>query len=103
MRNTTNRVVLGKKISDKDESSLNALPLDIADEEIESISNNSCAGQKSLESPNSSPLLQMQSIGPYNRKVRTDSYDIDNIVIPYSVAASTRVEKLQYKEIQTPK
>lgn len=34
---------------------------------------------------------------------RRTSYDIDNIVIPYSMAASTRVEKLQYKEIQTPK
>lgn len=32
-----------------------------------------------------------------------NSYDIDNIVIPYSVAASTRVELLPYKEIPTPK
>ncbi|KAK7072624.1 PEHE, partial [Halocaridina rubra] len=32
-----------------------------------------------------------------------NSYDIDNIVIPYSMAASTRVEKLEYKEIPTPK
>ena len=31
------------------------------------------------------------------------AYDINNIVIPYSMAASTRVEKLQYKEIITPK
>lgn len=31
------------------------------------------------------------------------SYDIDNIVIPYSMAATTRVEKLEYKEIPTPK
>ncbi|XP_011304270.1 KAT8 regulatory NSL complex subunit 1 [Fopius arisanus] len=34
---------------------------------------------------------------------RRNSYDIDNIVIPYSVAASARLEKLQYKEILTPK
>ncbi|KAI5706902.1 hypothetical protein M8J76_014106 [Diaphorina citri] len=34
---------------------------------------------------------------------RESSYDIDNIVIPYSVAATTRVEVLQYKEIPTPK
>lgn len=34
---------------------------------------------------------------------RRTSYDIDNIVIPYSMAATTRVERLQYKEIQTPK
>lgn len=32
-----------------------------------------------------------------------NSYDIDNIVIPYSVAAATRVEILPYKEIPTPK
>jgi KAT8 regulatory NSL complex subunit 1 len=31
------------------------------------------------------------------------NFDIDNIVIPYSVAASTRVEVLSYKEIPTPK
>ncbi|GBP34770.1 KAT8 regulatory NSL complex subunit 1 [Eumeta japonica] len=31
------------------------------------------------------------------------SYDIDNIVIPQSVAASTRPEILHYKEIVTPK
>ncbi|KAG8226010.1 hypothetical protein J437_LFUL015936 [Ladona fulva] len=38
-----------------------------------------------------------------SRRKRENSYDIDNIVIPYSVAASTRVEKLPYKEILTPK
>lgn len=38
------------------------------------------------------------------RKRRGESaYDINNIVIPYSMASSTRVEKLQYKEIVTPK
>ncbi|KAG9474431.1 hypothetical protein GDO78_004634 [Eleutherodactylus coqui] len=36
------------------------------------------------------------------RRVET-SYDIDNIVIPMSVAATTRVERLQYKEILTPR
>ncbi|XP_041372074.1 KAT8 regulatory NSL complex subunit 1-like isoform X2 [Gigantopelta aegis] len=36
------------------------------------------------------------------RRGETD-YDINNIVIPYSIAAATRVEKLQYKEIVTPK
>ncbi|XP_018430254.1 PREDICTED: KAT8 regulatory NSL complex subunit 1-like [Nanorana parkeri] len=35
------------------------------------------------------------------RRMET-SYDIDNIVIPMSVAATTRVERLQYKEILTP-
>lgn len=38
------------------------------------------------------------------RKRRLESaYDIDNIVIPYSIASSTRVVKLEYKEIVTPK
>ena len=38
------------------------------------------------------------------KRRRLDSeYDINNIVIPYSMAASTRVERLQYKEIQTPR
>ena len=34
---------------------------------------------------------------------RTSAYDIDDIVIPYQLAAATRVEKLQYKEIDTPR
>ncbi|VEN51595.1 unnamed protein product [Callosobruchus maculatus] len=59
--------------------------------------------RKSSDSPSSSPLLHMQTISGYNKRNRVQSYDIDNIVIPYSVAASTRVEKLQYKEILTPK
>jgi len=33
---------------------------------------------------------------------RRESFDIDNIVIPYSIAAATRVEKLNYKEIIIP-
>lgn len=75
------------------------------DEEIESIGNSSNAGtsNSAVQSPSTSPLLHMQAISGYNRKNRSNSYDIDNIVIPYSVAASTRVEKLQYKEILTPK
>lgn len=32
----------------------------------------------------------------------TPLFDIDNIVIPYSIASSTRLEKLEYKEIITP-
>ncbi|XP_078280748.1 KAT8 regulatory NSL complex subunit 1-like [Rhinoraja longicauda] len=37
------------------------------------------------------------------RKRRGESsFDINNIVIPMSIAATTRVEKLQYKEILTP-
>lgn len=39
-----------------------------------------------------------------SRRRRGESaFDINNIVIPYSMAAATRVERLQYKEILTPK
>ncbi|XP_060104225.1 KAT8 regulatory NSL complex subunit 1-like [Heteronotia binoei] len=39
---------------------------------------------------------------PAKKKKVESSYDINNIVIPMSMAAATRVEKLQYKEILTP-
>ncbi|XP_013918201.1 PREDICTED: KAT8 regulatory NSL complex subunit 1 isoform X1 [Thamnophis sirtalis] len=39
---------------------------------------------------------------PPRRRRGESSFDINNIVIPMSVAATTRVEKLQYKEILTP-
>ncbi|XP_038847466.1 KAT8 regulatory NSL complex subunit 1 [Salvelinus namaycush] len=39
---------------------------------------------------------------PIRRRRGESSFDINNIVIPMSVAATTRVEKLQYKEIVTP-
>ncbi|XP_044275445.1 KAT8 regulatory NSL complex subunit 1-like isoform X2 [Varanus komodoensis] len=39
---------------------------------------------------------------PAKKKRVECSYDINNIVIPMSMAAATRVEKLQYKEILTP-
>ncbi|XP_050341950.1 serine-rich adhesin for platelets isoform X1 [Bactrocera neohumeralis] len=56
----------------------------------------------------SSPTHTSASVGnsnyhKYERSKNRTSYDIDNIVIPYSVAAATRVEILQYKEIPTPK
>ncbi|KAK9871203.1 hypothetical protein WA026_011484 [Henosepilachna vigintioctopunctata] len=93
-----------KRLSSSLRSSHHQSSNDGFDEELESISNNSGAASKSAGvSPRMSPLLQMQSISGLNRKNRISSYDIDNIVIPYSVAASTRVEKLQYKEILTPK
>ncbi|XP_002735250.2 KAT8 regulatory NSL complex subunit 1-like [Saccoglossus kowalevskii] len=44
------------------------------------------------------------SLQAYLKKRRGESaFDINNIVIPYSMASSTRVEKLKYKEILTPK
>lgn len=36
------------------------------------------------------------------RRSEQSAYDIDNIVIPFSIAATTRVEVLEYKEIMTP-
>ncbi|XP_053115767.1 KAT8 regulatory NSL complex subunit 1-like isoform X2 [Hemicordylus capensis] len=42
------------------------------------------------------------SVLPAKKKKVECSYDINNIVIPMSMAAATRVEKLQYKEILTP-
>ncbi|XP_069016119.1 KAT8 regulatory NSL complex subunit 1-like isoform X2 [Embiotoca jacksoni] len=63
--------------------------------------------QLSTSSENSTPLgASSQSIPstpqPIKRRRGESSFDINNIVIPMSVAATTRVEKLQYKEILTP-
>uniref|UniRef100_A0A8C4DIF1 PEHE domain-containing protein n=1 Tax=Dicentrarchus labrax TaxID=13489 RepID=A0A8C4DIF1_DICLA len=64
--------------------------------------------QLSTSSENSTPLgAGSQSIPstpqqPIKRRRGESSFDINNIVIPMSVAATTRVEKLQYKEILTP-
>ncbi|XP_042199291.1 KAT8 regulatory NSL complex subunit 1 [Callorhinchus milii] len=61
--------------------------------------------QLSTSSENSS-LSTSQGTGytpqPVRRRRGESSFDINNIVIPMSVAATTRVEKLQYKEILTP-
>ncbi|XP_061667233.1 KAT8 regulatory NSL complex subunit 1-like isoform X2 [Syngnathoides biaculeatus] len=54
------------------------------------------ARQLSASSDNAAPLQ------PVKRRRGESSFDINNIVIPMSVAATTRVEKLQYKEILTP-
>ncbi|GLV31630.1 non-specific lethal 1 [Carabus blaptoides fortunei] len=77
---------------------MHSLASESMDEEMEALGGVATAtGGDSSLTP--SPLSH---VVPYRRS-RVDSYDIDNIVIPYSVAASTRVEKLQYKEILTPK
>ncbi|KAA0705926.1 NSL complex subunit 1 [Triplophysa tibetana] len=68
-----------------------------------------------LNTPSHSPLTRQLSISESStplhfggnastiRRRRGESpFDINNIVIPMSVAATTRVEKLQYKEILTP-
>ncbi|NXC45139.1 KANL1 protein, partial [Penelope pileata] len=49
------------------------------------------------------PSLTLPFLSQQPRRRRGESsFDINNIVIPMSVAATTRVEKLQYKEILTP-
>ncbi|XP_061444016.1 KAT8 regulatory NSL complex subunit 1 isoform X2 [Rhineura floridana] len=64
--------------------------------------------QLSTSSENSIPSASTSSLGTSNasqqprRRRGESSFDINNIVIPMSVAATTRVEKLQYKEILTP-
>ncbi|XP_032285308.1 KAT8 regulatory NSL complex subunit 1 isoform X2 [Phoca vitulina] len=50
----------------------------------------------------SSPQVTASASQPVRRRRGESSFDINNIVIPMSVAATTRVEKLQYKEILTP-
>ncbi|XP_045345253.1 KAT8 regulatory NSL complex subunit 1 isoform X2 [Leopardus geoffroyi] len=50
----------------------------------------------------SSPQVTASTSQPVRRRRGESSFDINNIVIPMSVAATTRVEKLQYKEILTP-
>ncbi|XP_077595549.1 KAT8 regulatory NSL complex subunit 1-like [Stigmatopora nigra] len=61
-----------------------------------------------LHSPASRPPLTPSDVPPgtmlqpVRRRRGESSFDINNIVIPMSVAATTRVEKLQYKEIITP-
>ncbi|MCI4395308.1 hypothetical protein PGIGA_G00178900 [Pangasianodon gigas] len=55
----------------------------------------------SSESPTQPCSLTTTPQAQRKRRVES-SFDINNIVIPMSVAATTRVEKLQYKEILTP-
>ncbi|XP_002719504.3 KAT8 regulatory NSL complex subunit 1 isoform X1 [Oryctolagus cuniculus] len=50
----------------------------------------------------SSAQVTASTSQPVRRRRGESSFDINNIVIPMSVAATTRVEKLQYKEILTP-
>uniref|UniRef100_A0A8D0HUE8 PEHE domain-containing protein n=1 Tax=Sphenodon punctatus TaxID=8508 RepID=A0A8D0HUE8_SPHPU len=58
---------------------------------------------QSAPAPYTSQFLPAGSSSmPAKKKKVECSYDINNIVIPMSMAAATRVEKLQYKEILTP-
>ena len=52
----------------------------------------------------SSHPLTPTSLVKKKKGVTTPQYDINNIVIPYSIlSTTTRLEKLEYKEIITPK
>uniref|UniRef100_A0A8C1LC81 KAT8 regulatory NSL complex subunit 1a n=1 Tax=Cyprinus carpio TaxID=7962 RepID=A0A8C1LC81_CYPCA len=73
-----------------------------------------CPSLSSLHSSSTSPLTRQLSLPvesstplgnsvPIRRRRGDSPFDINNIVIPMSVAATTRVEKLQYKEILTPR
>ena len=55
--------------------------------------------------PGSGSDLTKSALGLSTASVnkRASQYDIDDIVIPYHIAAATRVEKLQVKEIDTPR
>ncbi|CAB4064244.1 PIGV [Lepeophtheirus salmonis] len=67
-------------------------------------------GTDDMDDLDSSPLPSPSISGDPNNRTwiehvkrrRESAYDIDNIVIPYSIAASTRVERIKYKEIITP-
>ncbi|CAH1390885.1 unnamed protein product [Nezara viridula] len=66
-------------------------------------------GSVRYPSPSPSPATTQHTATPISKdketikRKRENSYDIDNIVIPYSMASATRLEKLNYKEILTPK
>ncbi|KAH8311592.1 hypothetical protein KR044_007118 [Drosophila immigrans] len=81
---------------------------------INNIKHNNCSGDSTSRFPADSHWDQQQHSRRNSaefhghRNERTSErrrlvYDIDNIVIPYSMAAQTRVEILPYKEIPTPK
>jgi len=56
-----------------------------------------------LPSPSVSGLSNHEAMVEALRRKRETAFDIDNIVIPYSIAASARVEIIKYKEIDTPR
>ena len=65
-------------------------------------SNGSHHSEDPSKSGDSNSLKELKE-ATQKKRGRENAFDINNIVIPYSIAASTRVEKLVYKEIATPK
>ncbi|MCJ8732867.1 hypothetical protein PDJAM_G00216570 [Pangasius djambal] len=59
-------------------------------------------GTEDVLTPHHTNLHQRKSQFPIRRRNGESVYNINNIVVPMSLAASTTVEKLQYKDIPTP-
>ena len=99
-----NGKVIKKHNSPRSSTSQSAI-VESNDMEVESLTNSEPPLLEKCDSASVSPSPTIsQAMNNHQRRHRTvASYDINNIVIPYSIAASTRVEKLQYKEILTPK
>ncbi|CAB1328704.1 unnamed protein product [Coregonus sp. 'balchen'] len=58
--------------------------------------------EESLEDAVTPQTSHTHKQGPIRRRQGESVYNIDNIVIPMALAATTKVEKLQYKDIITP-
>ncbi|KAH9492408.1 hypothetical protein Btru_051040 [Bulinus truncatus] len=93
-RNKAARVLKRNHLDDDDD--LEALFL----EQEASVSN---IKENGLTCSSSQSSLKELREGHHRRRKVDNSFDINNIVIPLSMAASTRVEQPQYKEIVTPK
>ncbi|XP_062312989.1 KAT8 regulatory NSL complex subunit 1-like protein isoform X2 [Osmerus eperlanus] len=59
-------------------------------------------GLEEISTPQASHTRRLLVQGPIRRRQGESVYNINNIVIPMSLAATTKVEKLQYKDIITP-
>ncbi|XP_034940688.1 uncharacterized protein nsl1 [Chelonus insularis] len=98
----------GKHLQGLNKKRVNKVSQQAEDDEDVSAQSSSSKHSSPVPSPLQQPtttekVLPKEKSSNSHIRLRQNSYDIDNIVIPYSVAASTRLEKLQYKEILTPK
>uniref|UniRef100_A0A673HW06 KAT8 regulatory NSL complex subunit 1-like n=1 Tax=Sinocyclocheilus rhinocerous TaxID=307959 RepID=A0A673HW06_9TELE len=113
------KLCLGSRISDpssKDKHKLaNSLLSTVHAPKLNMDMGSPCPSLSALNTPTHSLLMRQPSISETSTPLHLNSsaatirrrrgespFDINNIVIPMSVAATTRVEKLQYKEILTP-
>ncbi|XP_041700628.2 KAT8 regulatory NSL complex subunit 1-like protein isoform X2 [Coregonus clupeaformis] len=76
----------------------------IEDEEdlLSQLSDPENSPEESLEDAVTPQTSHTHKQGPIRRRQGESVYNIDNIVIPMALAATTKVEKLQYKDIITP-